>query len=261
MNKHDSAPVSRPWYAGDHQDALFYLLIAIFIVELAVGGIAFFYGIIHAQPEAAGGPPIAQFPWLAWALSAVLAPVALLLIFHLAGSWVSRANKSNDQDLGAQPQSAANEEELPAGMRRFYAAVRQAPTIVLLLAILLLGALLFFMDGALAALGRFGNGLLPYVPWLAGSAAALLGLCFLVHALMVYKQRKLENEYAWRREVLEKTGLILVDKNSIALPQNEEQKMLIAPEVGERGQTLDVEALPQRTDQIDKSIKENKLYD
>ncbi len=32
----------KPWYAGEHQDALYYLLIAIFFIELIVGGVAFF---------------------------------------------------------------------------------------------------------------------------------------------------------------------------------------------------------------------------
>lgn len=225
-----------PWYAGEHQDALFYLLIAIFIVELAVGGVSFFYGIIHAAPETPGGPPMARFPWLAWAVSAIMAPVALLAIVHLAGSGLSRALGRESEPGG----KGLNEEELPPGLRRFYAAVRHAPTIVLLLAILLAGAFLFFMDGALEALGRFGSALLPYLPWLAGCGAALLGFCFLIHALMVFRQRKMENEYAWRREVLEKTGLVLVDRKSSALPQTEAQKALLAPE----NQTIDIAALP-----------------
>lgn len=44
-----------PWYAGKNSDALFYLLIAIFFVELIIGGVAFFYGIIHSVPETPGG--------------------------------------------------------------------------------------------------------------------------------------------------------------------------------------------------------------
>ena len=57
--------------------------------KLLIGGIAFFYGIMHAKPSLAGGPPEAQFPILGWAIGAVAAPVALLLIVHLSGLWVS----------------------------------------------------------------------------------------------------------------------------------------------------------------------------
>lgn len=223
---------SRPWYAGEHQDALFYLLIAIFFIELIVGGVAFFYGIIHARPEIAGGPPVARFPWLAWALAAILSPAALLLIVHLAGSWLSAA-LTREENAAVNGNSSAEarpgEENLPEGMKRFYASVRHAPTIVLLVGILLLGAALFFVEGAFGTIVRFSTALVPYIPWIAGSAAALLAFCFLAHAILVYRQRKLENEYAWRREVLEKTGLVLVDKGSVPLPVDERQKLLVAP--------------------------------
>ena len=229
---------NKPWYAGENQDALFYLLIAIFFVELIVGGVAFFYGIIHAAPETPGGPPVARFPWLAWGGAAVLAPVALLLVVHLAGSWLSHT--LTREEAAAK---SGDEEHLPEGMRKFYAAVRHAPTLVLLLAVLLVGAALFFVEGALAALLEFGKALVPHIPWLAGSAAALLAVCFIVHAVMVYRQRKMENEFAWRREVLEKTGLVVVDKGSVALPRGESQAALIASsgqKALEAGEILDV---------------------
>lgn len=237
----------KPWYAGEHQDALFYLLIAIFFIELIVGGVSFFYGIIHAEPEVPGGPPLARFPWLAWSLAAIVSPVALLLIVHLAGSWLQGA-LTRDEDNNAA--KGADDKHLPESMKRFYASVRHAPTVVLLVGILACGAALFFVEGALGTIMEIGRALVPYIPWLAGSAAALLAICFLVHALMVYRQRKMENEYAWRREVLEKTGLVLVDKSSVALPQNSGQQALIAPEdVKQINTVLDVTgALPPGDD-------------
>ena len=211
-----------PWYAGEHKDALFYLLIAVFFLELVVGGVAFFYGIMHAAPETAGGPPVARFPWLAWCLAAVLTPVGLLLIVHLAGTWLSRTLTREEAQAGepddAQAEPGAGQENLPEGLRRFYAMVRNAPTLVVLLGILLLGAVLFFAEGALSALGRAGVALIPYIPWIAGSVAALLAVCFLGHAWFVYRQRRMEQEYAYRREVLERTGMVLMDKSCVALP-------------------------------------------
>lgn len=217
---------SQPWYAGEHQDVIFYLMTAIFFIELIVGGIAFFYGIMHAAPDTPGGPPVARFPWLAWSLAAILSPIGLILIVHLAGAWVSNAITRDDNM--AQTQTASDNADLPPKMRRFYQAVQHAPTVVILVALLLAGAALFFIDGALTTLGHFGNALIPYIPWIAGTIGALLAICFLTHAVMVYRQRKMENEYAWRREVLQKTGLVLMDKNSIALPQSAEQVNLAA---------------------------------
>lgn len=239
--------MSKPWYAGENQEALFYLLIAVFFIELIVGGVAFFYGIIHAAPEVAGGPPVARFPWLAWGLAAILSPVALLLVVHLAGSWLSRTLTREEEAAGASGGASGDSEHLPEGMKRFYASVRHAPTLVILVGILLVGVALFFVEGALAAILELGKALLPYLPWIAVSLAGLFAACFLVHAIMVYKQRKMESELAWRREVLEKTGLVLVDRKSIAVPQDASQAALIASETGELppGKILDVKSLPK----------------
>lgn len=232
-------PSKKPWHEGENRDLIFYLLVAIFFVELIVGGVAFFYGIIHAIPEKPGGPPLARFPWLGWALASVLAPVALLLLVHLAGSWVHRT--ISGQDEAPESQEGAG---TPERVRRFYASVRQAPTLVVLVGILLLGAGLFFVEGAFSQIMRLCAHLVPYIPWIAGSLAALLAICFICHAVMVFRQRKMEQEYAWRREVLQKTGLVLVDRSSVPLPRGEEQKALIAPEDLEKeaGPTLDIEA-------------------
>ena len=151
--------------------------------------------------------------------------MGLLLVVHLAGTWLSRTlerDAAPHGDAGAAGQGPeappAGETALPEGLRRFYAMVRNAPTLVVLLGILLLGAGLFFAEGALSALGRAGLALIPFIPWIAGSLAALLAVCFLGHAWFVYRQRRMEQEYAYRREVLERTGMVLMDKSCVALP-------------------------------------------
>ncbi len=208
----------QPWYAGEHKDMLFYLLIAVLFVEMIVGGVSFFYGLMHAAPEMPGGPPVARFPWLVWALASVLAPVALLLVVHLTGRWLSHA-------LDEEPRGADNA-AVPERLRHFYTMVRSAPTVVLLLGILLLGAGFFFVDGAFSALVSLGGALRPYIPWIAGSAAGLLAVCFLVQRWFAYSQRRMEQEYVFRREVLERTGIVLVDRGCVSLPQNNQQRAI-----------------------------------
>lgn len=205
-------PTREPWYAGRHKDAVFYLLTAVLLIELAVGGIAFFYGVIHAVPLRPGGPPMARFPWLGWAIAAVLAPVGLLLIVHLTGLWLARVLNRDRKETGEEA------DVLPERLRRFYAVLRNTPTIVVLTGILLLGAGLFFVDGALSGLIGLGGRLLDYTPWLAGSTAALLVGCYITHRIFVYRHHRMEQEYAYRREVLERTGIVLADKNCMPLP-------------------------------------------
>jgi membrane protein implicated in regulation of membrane protease activity len=229
-NTHEEASSASPdrtvlssfWYKGPHKDVILYLMIAIFFVELIVGGVAFFYGVMHAAPEVPGGPPMAQFPWLAWAVAAILAPVGLLLIVHLSGFWVARflGREEQDGDAGA-PSSAStrDEEQVPERLRRFYAIIRSAPTVVVLVGILLLGAALLFVDGAFTALMRLGDVLSGYIPWIVGSLAAMIALCYLVHRWFVYRHHRMQQEYEYRRDVLQRTGIILVDKGCVPLPQ------------------------------------------
>lgn len=227
----------KPWYFSDNGDVLLYLLVAIFFLELIVGGVSFFYGIIHAAPEYSGGPPVARFPWLAWVISALLAPVFLILVFHLAGTWLSTSISENND--------AATDEHLPESMKRFYASVRHAPGIILLLAIIGLGIFLFFVDGAFAWLGKFTSALLPYLPWLAVCAASLFAFCFFAHAFFAYRRRKLDQEYAWRREVLAKTGIVLVDSKSVPLSGKEHSSALPQAEIKKlaQGEIVDIEPL------------------
>jgi hypothetical protein len=209
-----------PWYAGRHKDAVFYLLTAVLLMELAVGGIAFFYGVIHATPLTPGGPPMARFPWFGWAIAAVLAPVGLLFIVHLTGLWLSRT-LNRDQEAGGET------DVLPERLQRFYAILRNTPTIVVLTGILLLGAGLFFADGALSGLISLGGRLLDYTPWIAGSTAALLAGCYITHRIFVYRHHRMEREYAYRREVLERTGIVLADKDCVALPAKQDNTLTL----------------------------------
>ena len=238
-------PVSgQPWYAGQYKDALIYLMIAIFFVELVVGGVAFFYGVMHAAPDVPGGPPLARFPWLGWAVAAVLGPVGLMLIVHLSGTWVSRyLGREDGQRAEAQAGAqSADDEQVPERLRRFYAIIRNAPTVVLLLGIMLLGAGLFFVDGAFSAIMRLGSALTDYIPWIAGSLAALIAVCYLVHRWFMYRHHRLQQEYEYRREVLERTGIVLVDKGCIPLPQHEMQRLALG------GQVVEAKALPPMLD-------------
>ena len=228
------------WYAGPYKDALIYLMVAIFFVELVVGGVSFFYGVMHAAPEVPGGPPMARFPWLGWAVAAVLAPVGLMLIVHLSGTWVSRyLGREDGQRAEAQAGAqSADDDQVPERLRRFYAIIRNAPTVVLLLGIMLLGAGLFFVDGAFSAIMRLGSALTDYIPWIAGSLAALIAVCYLVHRWFMYRHHRMQQEYEYRREVLERTGIVLVDKGCIPLPQNEMQRLALG------GQVVEAKALP-----------------
>ncbi len=214
QNQQDKATSGQPkatmadiLHDKQHKELVFYLSVAIFFVELIVGGVAFFYGIIHAEPGPNGGPPQFQFPWLAYAIAAVVAPAALLLIVHMAGVGLFRSmNKKTAEEEEIWRQN------LPQRLQKVYAIIQGAPTIVLFLGVMFMGVALFYVDGAINLIIRFGEILLPYWPWIIGGALGAVCIISLGKGYFTYRTRRMEHEYAFRREIFERTGHILVDK-------------------------------------------------
>ncbi len=224
-----------------HKELLFYLSVAIFFLELIVGGVAFFYGIIHATPGENGGPPQFQFPWLAYGVSAIVAPAALLLIVHMAGVGLFRSMQRKTPE-----EEAAWRENLPQRLQKVYAIIQGAPSIMLFLGVILLGVALFYVDGAISAVMRMGEALAPYWPWIIGGGLGSLCIIYVGKAYFAYRTRRMHEEYAFRREIFERTGQILVDKGTVQLPPAYDVSGGAAMALG--GNAVTVDALPQAQD-------------
>lgn len=223
-----AASVNAVWMESQHKDLMFYLVVAIFMLELVVGGVAFFYGLIHAVPDPQGGPPKFQFPWLAYVLAAVLAPAALLLIVHLAGVGLFRSmEKDKDRD-------EAWRQDLPERLRKVYAIIQGAPTVVLLVGLMLLGAALFYIDGAMTALFRLGKAAEVHLPWIIGGVVLVWCVGFGGRTWLRYRNKRLEEEYAFRREVFEKTGMVIVERGAMQLPPAMAENVQVLP-AGDNG--------------------------
>jgi len=203
----------------EHQgrDRVFYLSMAIIFVELLITLAALCYGIVTAKPPAGGGPPQFNFPWLSWLIALAVAPAALLLMVHLAGIGIFRSLRGHEADAQWQ-------EKLPERLRRVYAFIQGAPLVVLLLGVILLGALLFFVDGALGILMRLAQTIEQYLPWIIGGTACAVCVGAAAKHWFAYRSRRIAEEYAFRREVLEKTGVIIVDKGSLPLPPGDDRQ-------------------------------------
>ena len=193
------------------KDMVLYLSMAIIFVELLITLVALCYGIVTASPSASGGPPQFNFPWVAYFIALGVAPAVLLLMVHLAGVGLFRSLRGHEDDDAWQ-------EKLPDRIRRVYALIQGAPVVVLLLGVILLGALLFFVDGALGILMRMAQTIEQYLPWIIGGIAGIACVSVAARYWFGYRSKRIAEEYAFRREVLEKTGVIIVDKGSMPLP-------------------------------------------
>ncbi|MDR2489742.1 MAG: hypothetical protein LBD42_09705 [Desulfovibrio sp.] len=186
-----------------------YIAVSIAAVELLTAVVAVVYGFM--QSGAGERPRAFTFPWLYWAILAVVLPSLILLLVHFAdvGLFVAHAGKNADEEW---------QRHLPERMQRLYRIIKGAPVAVILLGVIALGAGLATVEGALGLLTDFMGALKPYIPNLIAATAATFVIVSLAVVWLHYRTRKLVAEYQFRREVLEKTGVIIVDKGSAALP-------------------------------------------
>lgn len=248
MKEHDfSEPEKKPEASSrpslsekQRRELWIYIAVSIVAVELlvAVGGVL--YGFMMPGADGRHG---FSFPWLSWGAVAILAPTLILLLVHFA-----------DVGLFRPPGGAASEQEwqkhLPERLQRFYRIIKGAPVVVVLIGIVLLGAALLTLDGALSALMSLGTVLVPYIPHIVAALVVLAAVIIAASAWLSYSSRRLMAEYEFRREVLEKTGVIIVDKGSTPLPPGGAGDMPYAIASSEEAAGLSRRALPSGEDDV-----------
>lgn len=219
-----------------------YIAVSIVGVELLIATGAVLYSFLSAVPGPSGVPHI-LFPWLSWGAISVVAPALILLLVHLADVGLFRAPGGTHSEQEWQKM-------LPERMQKLYRIIKGAPVVAVLIGIVLLGAALLTLDGAIGALQRFGSALLPYLPHIVGGVAGIVVVIVIAVAWLNYRTRRLIAEYEFRREVLEKTGVIIVDKGSTALPPGGEGDV---PYAIVSGENPEMQALPPGREQDDKA--------
>lgn len=219
-----------------------YIAVSIVAVELLITVGAVLYGFMSGSGT---GRNAFVFPWLTWGALAVVSPTLILLLVHFADVGLFRA-----------PGAEAEQEwqkHLPQRLQRFYRVIKGAPVVVVLLGIVLLGAALMTLDGALSALMGLASSLEPYIAHIVIGLAAILCVFILSAVWLSYRTRRLMSEYAFRREVLEKTGVIIVDKGSTPLPPGGTGSMPYAIAAAEDLERMGQRALPQAPQAEDES--------
>lgn len=188
-------------FSEKEQKSLFlYLVIGIVLAELAVTVGAIVISITHAEPSATGVPRF-RFPWLGYLVAVVMVPALAMLLVNLVSLGFSRDARGGEADL----------EGVPQRLQTFYALVRGAPTVILFAGFVLMGAAIYYLDGVMALLLKLGEHFHLVAIWIVGGFAAAWTVSYIVRAWMHYKTRQMEAEYAFRHEVLERTGMVILD--------------------------------------------------
>ena len=188
-------------FTEKEQKTLFlYLVIGIVLMELAVTVGAIILSITNAQPSATGAPHF-QFPWIGYLVAVVMVPVLAMLLINLVSLGFSRGARGGEADL----------EGVPQRMQTFYALVRGAPTVILFAGFVLMCAAIYYLDGVMSLLLKLGEHFHLVAIWVIGGFAVAWIISYIVRAFMHYKTKQMNAEYAFRREVLERTGMVILD--------------------------------------------------
>lgn len=185
------------------------VVVGIVLLEFAVTVGAVVYSITNADRSAAGMLQF-NFPWLGYLLSVTMVPVLVMLILHLVSLGFSRT-------LGQEASGPAVEALEGTRAGTFFALVRGAPTVILFAGFVLMGAAVYYLDGVMALLLKLGDSFQVVAVWLVAALGAAFCVNAVARAVLTYKTRKLEAEYAFRREIFERTGTILMSSEQVAL--------------------------------------------
>lgn len=198
-------------YARQRKELWLYTGVAIAALVCLITVAAVSYGFITASPGP-GGETRINFPLLSWLAGIVFLPTALVLAVHYAGVGLfERTPRTAEEEAEWQAR-------LPERFQRVYRFLKGAPVAVVLLALIIAAITLATIDGAFTAFVRVAAVFAPYTPHIVISLAAIICCFLVVGAWFKFRTRKLEAEMAFRREIFERTGMLIVEKDHIALP-------------------------------------------
>lgn len=215
-NEATAPPLSGTPFSAKEQKTLFLnMVVGVVLLELAVTVGAVVYSIANADKTAAGMVRF-NFPWIGYLVTVTLVPVLVMLIMHLISLGFSRTlggNGLGGDGLGGDPEAV-----LGTRAAKFYALVRGAPTVILFAGLVLMGAAVYYLDGVMALLLKLGDSFQTVAIWGIGALGVAFCVNAVARAVLAYKTRQLEAEYAFRREVFERTGTLLLSDRQVAIP-------------------------------------------
>lgn len=182
--------------------------VLVFVFAFFISIAAVCYGIIVTPPAPPGTLPTMRFPWLGWFVALLVATAAIVgLAQYVAGKHGGREN----------PDETAWASRLPERALAVYRIIKDAPLFMVCLALIALGATLLVIDGAFGMVSGIVLALVPYAPYFIGGLTAFTIAIAALMAWFRHANNKLAAEYAFRREVMEKTGVILLDAKGKAI--------------------------------------------
>ncbi len=192
----------------EKKSLLTYLAVGIFIVEFFITVVAVVYGVSTMRMAPQGGVSF-DFPMKEYLIALFVAPVAVLLLAQLVNIGFSQILLA-DQDLPEDAEAALSERS-----RKWFALFKGLPAVILLGGLLALGAVVLNLDIIMSSVLELGKTVAEVAIWLSGGLIAAWLVSYVVRLWFMHKARRLQSEYAYRQEVLERTGVAILDNKTV----------------------------------------------
>lgn len=185
------------------------VVILVFVSAFFISIAAVCYGIIVTPPAGPGVIPTIRFPWVGW-FAGMLVSTASILGFAQytagknSGEWANEAERAWASQLSGKT-------------LKVYCVIKDAPLFMVCFALIALGATILVIDGAFGLVSGIVLALVPYAPYFVGGVTAFAIAIATLMAWFRHASNRLAAEYAFRREVMEKTGVILLDAKGKAI--------------------------------------------
>jgi hypothetical protein len=178
---------------------------------LVVEGLIFFVAFVYRLSGEA-----TVFPWRPYIFASFAAPLAITFVFGVILKTFNRYLHRAPLEAGPQPPEGGD--LLATGrLPRALGLLHQVPFLLSLLLLLLLLFALYHAGAIALFLTQVGEQALRYILLALGVVLAVAALGGLVWMLLSYRLRKarLESEYHYRREVMERTGLVILGEDRV----------------------------------------------
>ncbi len=216
MTENDRASRSRPVNVADFFDkaelkALFIkFLVLIGSIEVGIFLACWFYQLGLKDFDRYGNVNI-PFPWKTFFLLAFLVPVG---ITFLMGLFVAAFN--NYMQSAEAPAPVINDHSRTLyRLKTWWGMVSQVPFLLMLLLLGLAAGVIYRLDAIVALAGSLGGVALKYIIMIIGAVFILAALLGLVWMLMMYKLKKQSIEFQYKRDVMERLGIVFLDDHTV----------------------------------------------
>ncbi len=183
------------------------------IIMMVIEGLIFFVSFVsHLAGE------VGVFPWKPYMFAALLTPVAITFVFGLItlafNQYFLQTPPAHDgvdsKVFKAGPASGSK-------LQTFFDVIHRVPFLLSMLMLMLMLGVVYKMDAITLFIAQTGERATRYLLISGGVLLAVAAVLILTWLLLSYhlRKKKLALSYEYRRDVMERTGMVILDDETV----------------------------------------------